>query len=187
LILRLPAFLYRAHLGFLLGHRFLLLRHRGRRTGRRYDTVLEVLRYDPDTDESIVMAAWGPTSEWMRNVEAGTAEAVHTGRHSYAPSHRRLDQDEAASVLAAYERRHRALAPIVRIVLSGFLGWRYDGTDDARRRAVDRLPLVAFRPQDPRSLASRRYPARLHAIGIPPRLGRCGGTARLVPHTRAIR
>jgi deazaflavin-dependent oxidoreductase (nitroreductase family) len=181
-ILRLPVYLYRAHLGFLLGHRFLLLRHRGRRSGRSYDTVLEVLHYDPVSDESIVMAAWGPSSGWMRNLEAGTAELVCTGRHRYTPVHRRLEHAEAASVLAGYERRHRALAPVVRIVLSRFLGWPYDGTIDARRRVVDQLPLVAFRPRDPHALAGGQYlrSARWPEAGIPRRLGRCGSPARVV-------
>ena len=38
------------------------------------------------------------------------------------------------------------MAPIVRRVLSRLLGWRYDGSEDARRRLVCQLPLVAFRP-----------------------------------------
>ena len=44
-LFRLPVYLYRCHCGGLLGHRFLLLIHRGRRTGRRYETVLEVMEY----------------------------------------------------------------------------------------------------------------------------------------------
>jgi hypothetical protein len=35
--------LYSAHAGWLLGHRFLLLRHRGRRSHRLYGTVLSKL------------------------------------------------------------------------------------------------------------------------------------------------
>src|SRR5262249_46992186 len=52
-VLHLPVYVYRARLDVLLGHRFLLLVHRGHRSGRRYETVLEVLHYNPVTDESI--------------------------------------------------------------------------------------------------------------------------------------
>src|SRR5207248_4487384 len=38
--------LYSAHAGRLLGHRFLLLAHCGRRTGRVYRAVLEVVAWD---------------------------------------------------------------------------------------------------------------------------------------------
>ena len=40
---RLPSRLYDWRLGWLLGHRFLRLTHVGRRSGRRYRTVLEVV------------------------------------------------------------------------------------------------------------------------------------------------
>ena len=58
-----------------------------------------------------------------------------------------LDPEEAARTLADYEQRNRFAAPIVQAVLSGLLGWRYDGSDHARRRLVAQLPLIAFRPR----------------------------------------
>ena len=47
--LRLPSYLYRFRLGGLLGHRFLLLTHRGCKSGLTRRTPLEVLHYDPHT------------------------------------------------------------------------------------------------------------------------------------------
>jgi len=49
-------------------------------------------------------------------------------------------------VLADYERRNRWVTLVIRRVLSALVGWRYDSSDDARRRLVRDLPLVAFRP-----------------------------------------
>ncbi len=49
-----PILLYRARLGWLLGHRFLLLTHRGWKTGKIRRTVLEVVHYDPTTRDSAV-------------------------------------------------------------------------------------------------------------------------------------
>ncbi len=37
---------YRLHLGWLLGHRFLLITHRGRRSGRLRQTGVMILHYD---------------------------------------------------------------------------------------------------------------------------------------------
>jgi hypothetical protein len=48
-VLRLPSYLYRLRLGGLLGHRFLLLTHRGRKSGLTRRTPLEVLT-DLSTD-----------------------------------------------------------------------------------------------------------------------------------------
>jgi hypothetical protein len=58
-----------------------------------------------------------------------------------------LDTAEATAVLAAYERRNRVAMPIARPILSRLSGVHHDGTDAARRKVVEALPLVAFRPR----------------------------------------
>lgn len=146
--LRAPALLYEHGWGRLLGHRFLALTHRGRRSGHRYVTVLEVVGWRPETGEAIVLSALGPAGQWYRNVVAGGAEEVRIGRLRFTPRARVLDEDEATAVLAAYERRNRLVAPVIRSVLSRLTGVRYDGTPAARRRVVSALPFVAFSPAD---------------------------------------
>lgn len=146
-IFRAPIWLYRLGLGRLLGHRFLLLVHRGRRSGKLHRTVLEVMRYDRAGDESVVMAGFGARSDWLRNLEAGGGVMIETGGRRFVPDHRMLGTDEAAAVLADYERRNRAIARILRAVLSRLVGWRYDPSSAARRRLVTELPLVGLRPQ----------------------------------------
>src|SRR4051794_24499157 len=64
------------------------------------------------------------------------------------PEHRVLGGAEAAVVLADYEHRNRVVAPRLRWVLSRLIGWRYDGSENARRRLVQELPVLAFRPPD---------------------------------------
>jgi hypothetical protein len=59
LAFRLPIYLYRLNLGWMLGHRFLLFVHLGRKSGLLRETVLEVILYDPATRESVVLSAWG--------------------------------------------------------------------------------------------------------------------------------
>lgn len=148
-LLGLPVYLYRARLGFVLGHRFLVLVHRGRRTGRRHETPLEVVRYEAARAEAIVAAGWGRRTAWLRNVEDGLAEQIWIGRSRYVPAVRHVGPDEAAILLGEYERRSGIPRPIVRRVLSWLLGWRYDGSPDARRRAAEQLPMVGFRPAAP--------------------------------------
>ena len=131
-LLGLPVHLYHAHLGVLLGYRFLLLVHTGRKTGLHRETVLEVVRYDPATRESVVAAGWGRKTGWLHRVEAGLAHEMCTGRQRFAPAYRILPPDEAKRPFADYERRNRLIAPIIRAVLSRLLGWHYDGTPAAR-------------------------------------------------------
>jgi deazaflavin-dependent oxidoreductase (nitroreductase family) len=146
-LLRLPIHLYHWRLGLLLGHRFLLLVTIGRKTGQRRETVLEVVRYDRATREAIVAAGWGSKTAWLHNVEAGLAREVWIGRARYVPAYRVLGPDEAEDVFADYEHRNRFAAPVVRSVLSRLVGWRYDGSPEARRRVVAQLPLLGFRPR----------------------------------------
>ena len=147
-LLRAPVALYSAHAGWLLGHRFLLLRHRGRRSHHLYSTVLEVVAWRPAAREAVVMSGFGHGLQWYRNVLAGQAVEVQIARLRFAPDVRPLGADDAVGVLADYERRNRLAAPRVRAVLSKLAGFRYDGSDAARRRLVQTLPLVALRPRD---------------------------------------
>lgn len=146
-VLKAPSRLYDARAGWLLGHRFLRLTHRGRASGREYRTVLEVVAHPAETGEYVVVSGLGKGSDWYRNIQAGPPVRVEIGRDRFAPVHRVLEPDEAAIVLADYERRNRALAPIVRTTLTRLLGWRYDGSEQARERLTGELPFVAFRPR----------------------------------------
>lgn len=143
-LLGLPRYLYHAHLGVLLGHRFLVLVHEGRRSGKRRETPLEVVRYDRTRHEAIVAAGWGTKTQWLYNVDAGLAREVWIGRERYAPAVRHVDADEAQEVIAWYEDHSGLPKWIVRGVLSRLLGWRYDGSPDARVRLAAQLPMVAF-------------------------------------------
>lgn len=146
LVFRLPVFIYRCHLGWLLGHRFLLLLHRGRRTGAIRETVLEVIHYDPETRASIVFSGMGPHADWFKNIEAQPAIAVRTGRIRYVPIHRVLTRSEATDVMARFAREHPWEARLFVPVLKQ-LGWS-TGDTSARNGLRSNLFLVAFRPAE---------------------------------------
>jgi deazaflavin-dependent oxidoreductase (nitroreductase family) len=139
--------LYRNGFGWLLGHRFLRLSHTGRRSGRTFHVVLEVVRYDEATGEATVVSGFGQTADWLRNLRAGGPVAVDFGRGARPAAYRVLGLEEAVEVYAAYERRNVLIAPLVRWTLTALLGWRYDGSAGARRRMAAELPLVALRPR----------------------------------------
>ena len=146
-LLRAPARLYDWQAGWILGRRFLRLTHVGRRSGRLNQTMLEVVGENPRSDELIVVAGLGRSADWYRNLQAGEAREVAVGRERFVPIHRELGEAEAAAVLAAYERRNRFVAPLIRAVLSRLVGWRYDGSESARRALVHELPMIGLRPR----------------------------------------
>ncbi len=142
---RVPLGLYRWHLGWLLDHRFLLLEHRGRRTGITRRTVLEVLHFDAERDEAVVISGFGPHADWYLNVQQDPNVIVEIGTRRFPATSRTLDEDEAVVVLADYERRNRYVGPVVRAVISRLVGWRYTGSEHERRTVVRMLPLVSVR------------------------------------------
>jgi deazaflavin-dependent oxidoreductase (nitroreductase family) len=136
LVLGAPSVLYRLHLGWLLGSRLLLLRHVGRKTGQAHDTVLEVI--GRDDDEVFVIAGYGPSSGWLRNIEARPPLLVETGRRRFVPVARFLDAQEAAAVLAAYARRYPKAAAV--------LGSRLYGGEFSPERLAATTVVVGLRP-----------------------------------------
>ena len=145
-LLGLPRVLYAHGWGWVLGHRFLQLSHRGRRTGTLHHTVLEVVQYDRVTGEAVVASGFGNRTDWLLNLRAGSDVVVSISRFSAPARYRELRTEEAVEVFADYERRNALARPVIRAVLSRLLGWQYDGSPAARLRLAEQLPMVAFRP-----------------------------------------
>ena len=141
---KLPIALYRAHLGWLLGHRFLLLTHPGRKSGRTYQTVLEVVHCDPATRESAALSAWGERADWYQNILAHPAIEVQTGGERYTPQYRLLGPDERFTTLQQYEKRYGF---VFRAIIRAF-GYQYDGSEASLRALADAVLIVAFRPRE---------------------------------------
>ena len=147
LAFRLPIYLYRLNLGWLFSHRFLLLIHRGRKSGLLRETVLEVILYDAATMESVVLSAWRGEADWYRNIEATPALEVRIGGQRYVPEQRFLSPAENHAVLADYRRRH----PLAFRIFARAFGYPLGGTEARRREFASSLRLVAFRPTDVQS------------------------------------
>lgn len=106
-----PWLAYRLGLGWLLGHRVVLLEHRGRTTGRPVRTVLHVVRWDPASRHVLVAAASGPGTEWYRNVLAHPLVRVTIGRERNVPGCAvPLADDEARTELERARARRPSLA-----------------------------------------------------------------------------
>jgi deazaflavin-dependent oxidoreductase (nitroreductase family) len=138
-LLKAPVWLYRLRLGRLLGGRFLLLRHRGRRTGEIHETVLEVIgRTD---GELFVISGFGPRSDWLRNIHATPPLLVETGGRSFVPEARFLATDDAVAVLDDYAAHNPRSARV--------LGTRFYGGAFDPRRLAEATTVVGLRPRRP--------------------------------------
>ncbi len=145
LALRAPIWLYRARLGWLLGHRLVYLAHRGRRSGARREVVVEAVGYDAAAPSVTVVAAWGKNPDWYHNLRAAPAIEIRIGgRRWIAPHHRVLSADEVLATLHAYRIAHprawRRLAPL--------LGFPMAADDPQWPEVAARTRAFVFTPAD---------------------------------------
>jgi deazaflavin-dependent oxidoreductase (nitroreductase family) len=136
-VMRAPIGVYRIGLGRLLGGRFLLLEHVGRRTGARRWTVLEVV--DLGDGIPVVASGWGEGSDWYKNVTADPTVQVTLGGRRFDAEAVRLDTPEAARVLDHYRKEHpraaRAIGRAIGVSLTSDPG-----------KAAEALPLFRLLP-----------------------------------------
>ena len=130
-LMRLPIWLYKLRLGFLLGSRMLMLEHTGRASGLSRLVVLEVIDR-PDAREYVVVSGFGERSQWYRNVVADPRVRIWVSGRAPQPGVARvLSAEEADASLAAYVRRHPRAWERFRPVLEATLGARIDGPGTA--------------------------------------------------------
>lgn len=138
----MPLLLYRLRLGRVLGKRFLLLTHRGRRTGRARQTVIEVVEYDRDRMEATVISAWGERADWVRNLRDAPAISVQLGSRRYeSPAHRLLTAAECDALLRRYRQHHRLAA----WAIGWIFRWPTPEQPEEWRAFITSLRAVAFR------------------------------------------
>lgn len=142
---RLPVWLFHVHLGWLLGNRFLLLTHTGRKSGLPRQNVLEVIRYERASSTYYVFAGWGEKSDWVRNIMKTPEVAIAAGHRHFDACAERLPPDETEHVLLSYVRRH----PTAARVLPRLMGYRVDGTEEDFLALMRQGMVFAFHPVVP--------------------------------------
>ncbi len=101
-----------------------------------------VLRYEPHGHEVVICSAWGPDTDWIRNIKARPALRVEIGRESFTPEQRFLTEDESVAVVADCLRRHRLRFRFIAWVL----GWGDLRSEPVVRQLVRTRPFVSLRP-----------------------------------------
>lgn len=135
--------LWRYRLGWLAGHAFLVVTHRGRRTGKERRTVLYVQRYDRRTREATVISVFGD-AQWLRNIRARPALRIEIALQSYVPEQRFLTMEEIFDVEKRFRRRHRLVAR----AQAKLMHWPWPASDDELRALCRELRGVKFWPRD---------------------------------------
>lgn len=140
---KVPTLVYRVGLGRLMGKRFLLLAHRGRKSGLERRVVLEVIHYEEKPTFAAVLSGWGERSQWFRNIRASPPLAVWIGEERWLePELTILEPEEVVEVVEEYRRDHGFLM----WTLDRFFGWPRNATEEQRRVLARELTVVVFAP-----------------------------------------
>lgn len=138
-----PKWLFRARLGFVFGSRFLLLEHTGRRSGKVFQTPLEITHHNSERDEYIVCSGYGEKSDWYRNLKANPEAAIWLGTRRLPATARRLSTDEAVAAMKVYEGAH----PKAASKLESYVGVSHDDSEASWSAMMELIPMVGLTPQ----------------------------------------
>lgn len=138
---RLPVYFYRWGLGWLFGKRFVLFQHIGRKSGKYYQTVVEVVEIEKDTGNVIVVAGYGSQTQWYQNLQNMQSTTIQLGKHKYKVGIEMLSPEDGAVIMARYYQRYGKVTGM----LFSILGYEWDSTElGARQVARDHLRFVKF-------------------------------------------
>ncbi len=133
---RAPIFFYRAGLGWMLGQRFLLLNHIGRKSGLARQAVLEVVHRTPDA--YFVASGFGEKSHWFQNIMHTPDVNIQVGLRKIPVHAERLPFPEAKNILRTYAENH----PVALRELMKIVGLSYDGSEAALEKITNLIPII---------------------------------------------
>ena len=141
---RFPILFYRLGMGWLLGGRFLLLYHIGRKSGLSHQTVLEVVNHDQATDTYYVAVGFGPKTDWYRNLLQTPQTMIQVKQRKLKVKADPLTPTASGEAMVDYARRH----PTAARALSRILGHdvQQGNEEEYRRVGQELVQFVALRP-----------------------------------------
>ncbi len=141
---RLPIWFYKLHIGWLLGGRFLLLNHIGRKSGQPRQAVLEVVGHDKDTNTYYVASGFGPKSQWFQNLQHTPDVNIQVGSKKMAVTAHILPPEESGQAMVNYAHKYAKAAKN----LMKLIGYQVDGSDeDYYAIGAEHIPFIAFEPR----------------------------------------
>ena len=140
---RAPIFLYRVGLGGLLGKRFLLLNHIGRKSGLTRQAVLEVVKHDRESDTFYIASGFGKKSHWYLNILAHPEVNIQVGWRKMAVTAVPLTPEQSGEAMVDYARRYPKAAKN----LSRLIGFNISTEEEYRTVGRDAIPFIALKPR----------------------------------------
>jgi len=137
---RLPIWIYRLGLGAILGKRFLLLTHIGKKTGKERQTVLEIVQSNPSQGQYYVVSGFGTRSHWYQNIKANPAVKIQVGHQSFTANAEQLNPQFAGELMLDYAQKYpRAIRGLCKMV-----GYDIEHTPEGYIAFGQEIPVFCF-------------------------------------------
>ncbi|HSG41609.1 MAG TPA: nitroreductase family deazaflavin-dependent oxidoreductase [Anaerolineales bacterium] len=143
ILFRAPIFLYRINFGWLLGSRFLLLSHTGRKSGLPRHVVIEVVSHDKKNGEYYIAAAWRKKSDWYLNILKNPRVKVQVGNRQFEAEANQKSEKEAEDIFWDYAQKHPVALRELTLMM---LGERLPPTRETCARLAQSIPLIGLNP-----------------------------------------
>jgi deazaflavin-dependent oxidoreductase (nitroreductase family) len=140
---RAPIWFYRLGLGWMMGKRFLLLTHIGRKSGQPRQAVIEVVKIDSQNNIYYSVSGFGEKAHWFKNIMRTPDVNIQVGGRKMPARAERLSIEDGEAVLMEYSQEH----PTALRELSKILNLPYDGSPESISNMAKALPVVAFHVQ----------------------------------------
>jgi deazaflavin-dependent oxidoreductase (nitroreductase family) len=137
---RLPIWLYRLGLGKLLGNRFLLLTHKGNKSGQQRQAVLEVIQSYPSEERYLVVSGFGEKSHWYQNIKQEPRVTIQVGSKKNPAIANQLDSKLAGDVILEYTQNN----PWALKTFSRLLGYEIEHSPQGYRQFGENIPVIQF-------------------------------------------
>ncbi|MBK6794115.1 MAG: nitroreductase family deazaflavin-dependent oxidoreductase [Anaerolineales bacterium] len=144
---KIPLFMHK--LGFggwerLIGAQWMLIATTGRKTGKRRETLVDVMDYNPTTDTYYIEAAYGSHADWFKNIQANPLFNAQVGRRKFIAQAEILNEGDTGEILVQFFRRKPAYTRSV----MAMVGMKFKDEDELRVLGKN-LTLLVVKPQSP--------------------------------------
>jgi deazaflavin-dependent oxidoreductase (nitroreductase family) len=144
--LKFPVWLHKIGLGGwerMIGAQWMLLVTTGRKSGKRRETMVDVMDYDASTDTYYIEAAYGTRADWYRNIQANPVFEAKVGRRKFKARASTVSSEVAADLMVKFFREKPAYTRSV----MAMVGMKFNGEDELRAIA-SKFMLLAVHPEN---------------------------------------
>ncbi len=127
----------------LIGAQWMLITTIGRKTGKRRETMVDVMDYDKANDTYYIEAAYGARADWYRNIQRNPIFEAQVGRRKFKARAGALSTEGASDLLVQFYRQKPAYTRSV----MAMAGMKFKDEDELRELGKN-LTLLAVKPEN---------------------------------------